>query len=70
MGKKLTNAAIKAIGFLGSALLTIFAGIFGLMAISALVLSIIEKDFYSVIGCLSCAVISWTMWSIRKDTLL
>lgn len=61
---------LKIMGFLGSALLTIFAGIFGLMTVAALVDSIIDPSVFSVIGCAGCAVVAWILWSIRKHTLL
>jgi hypothetical protein len=70
MKKKVLNAFIKAIGFAGSLLLTIFAGIFAMISLSALIVSIIEKDFYSVIACLASGVIAWVLWDVRKDTLV
>jgi hypothetical protein len=70
MEKKVLNAFIKAIGFAGSLLLTIFAGIFAMISLSALIVSIIEKDFYSVIACLASGVIAWVLWDVRKDTLV
>ena len=61
---------LKVIGFAGSVLLTIFSGLFALISLSCLVLSIIDKDVISVIGCLASGFIAWVMWSIRKDTLV
>lgn len=61
---------LKIMGYLGSALLTIFAGIFALVAIAALVDSIIDTSVFSVIGCAGCAAAAWMLWSVRKDTLV
>lgn len=61
---------LKVIGFAGSVLLTIFSGVFAMVSLSALVVSVIEKDFFSVIACLASGVIAWVLWDIRKDTLV
>lgn len=61
---------MKLIGFAGSILLTIFAGIFAMMSLSALFLSIIEKDPISVMGCIASGIVAWILWDIRKDTLV
>lgn len=61
---------LKVVGVAGCLMLTIFAGLFALMSISCLVVSIIEKDIMSVIGCLATGFIAWVTWSIRKDTLV
>ena len=61
---------LKVIGFAGSLMLTIFAGIFALLSITCCIVSIVEKDFMSVIGCAAAGFLAWMMWSIRKDTLV
>lgn len=61
---------LKVLGFLASALLTIFAGAFGLLAIFALIQSIANPSIFSFMGCAACSVFSWMFWSIRKDTLI
>lgn len=61
---------LKVLGFLASALLTIFAGVFGLLAIVALIQSITNPSIFSFIGCAACSVFAWMFWSIRKDTLV
>ena len=61
---------LKVIGFAGSLMLTIFAGIFALVSISCLCMSVIEADVICAIGCMASAFIAWMMWSIRKDTLV
>ena len=67
---KVSKKFLAVIGFAGSALLTIFSGIFALISLSALVVSVIEKDLLSVLACVAAGVISWIMWSVRKDTLV
>ena len=67
---KATKACLKLIGFAGSILLTIFAGIFAMMSLSALFLLIIEKDPISVMGCIASGIVAWILWDIRKDTLV
>lgn len=70
MESMVSKTFLKVIGFAGSVLLTIFSGLFALISLSCLVLSIIDKDVVSVIGCLASGFIAWVMWSIRKDTLV
>lgn len=61
---------IKVMGFAGSVLLTIFAGIFAMMAICCIVMSVIDKDIISVILAAFCGLVAWIIWSVRKDTLV
>ena len=70
MESMVSKTFLKVIGFAGSVPLTIFSGLFALISLSCLVLSIIDKDVISVIGCLASGFIAWVMWSIRKDTLV
>ena len=67
---KVSKKFLAVIGFAGSVLLTIFSGIFAMISLSALVASVIEKDLLSVLACVAAGVISWIMWSVRKDTLV
>lgn len=64
------KAFMKAIGFGGSLLLTMFAGLFGMVSLSALVMSVIDKDLFSVIGSAVAGFLAWMCWSIRKDALV
>lgn len=68
--RKINDLAAKIIGFLGCAMLTIFAGMFALSAIGTLVISIIDKCFFTTIACAACAFIAWCLWSVRKDVLV
>lgn len=67
---KVSKKFLAVIGFAGSVLLTIFSGIFAMISLSALVVSVIEKDLLSVLACVAAGVISWIMWSVRRDTLV
>lgn len=67
---KVSKKFLAVVGFAGSVLLTIFSGIFAMISLSALIVSVIEKDLLSVLACVAAGVISWIMWSVRKDTLV
>ena len=67
---KATKIICKTIGIAGSVFLTLFSGAFTLLALSALVMSIIDKCLVSVIGCIACAFVACILWSIRKDPLV
>jgi hypothetical protein len=70
MENAVSKTLLKVIGFGGSLLLTTFAGMFGMVSLSALVMSVIEKDLLSVIGSAVAGFLAWICWSIRKDTLV
>lgn len=70
MKTKTLNLIITVLGYFGSLLLTVFSGLFAMISLSALVLSIIEKDLLSVVACGAAGFIAWMMWDIRKDTLV
>lgn len=67
---KAMKTFLKVLGFASSLFLTLFAGIFAMISLSALIVSIIEQDFFSVIGCLASGVVAWILWDIRKDPLV
>ena len=69
METKVAKFAYKAIRFMSSLLLTLLAGVFAIMSLTALFLSIVEKDFVSVIGCVASGFIAWVIWSVRRDVL-
>lgn len=60
---------LKAIELAGCALLTIFAGLFGLLAICALVCSIIDGCLISAVASVASAFLSALCWSLRKTPL-
>lgn len=65
-----SKAFIKAIGFAGCVMLTIFAGIFAMCALCCTVMSIVDKDIFSFILAAFCGFVAWMIWSVRKDTLV
>jgi hypothetical protein len=69
METKVTKLAYKIICFMSSLLLTLLAGVFAFMSLSAFFLSIIEKDLVSVIGCVVAGFLAWVTWSVRRDLL-
>lgn len=70
MESMVSKTFLKVIGFAGSVLLTIFSGVFAMISLSALVVSVIEKDFFSVVVSAGAGFLAWMFWSIRKDTLV
>lgn len=69
MKPKTLNLLIKVLGMLGSLMLTIFAGMFAMVAIACLVSSIVEQSVVSVFGCIGAGAVAWIIWSVRKDVL-
>lgn len=69
MKSKAILIAEKIISVGACMLMTVFAGVFALMSISALVISIVERDFMSVIGCVAAGFLAWVIWSVRRDLL-
>lgn len=67
---KAIDIFLKALGFAGCLLLTIFAGVLALMAISIFIVSIIDGDLIAVGASIACAFLSALCWSIRKNTLV
>lgn len=67
---KAIDIFLKALGFAGCLLLTIFAGVLALMAISIFIVSIIDGELIAVGASIACAFLSALCWSIRKDTLV
>lgn len=70
MEKMVSKTFLKVVGIAGSVLMTIFAGMFAMISLSALLVSVIEKDFFSVVASAAAGFIAWMFWSIRKDTLI
>lgn len=55
----------KIVQFLGSLMMTLFSGIFAMIAICALITSIIEKDIFSAIITCFAALVAWILWDLR-----
>ena len=69
MKTKVIDTFCKVVGILSSAMMTFFAGMFALISISALVVSVVEKDLFSVIASCAAGFAAYITWSIRKDVL-
>ena len=67
--KSLDKIAVRRIGFGVSLFLTICSGIFALISLSALVISIIEKDLFSVIASVFAGFVAFIIWDVRRDLL-
>lgn len=70
MESMVSKTFMKVVGILGCLFLTVMSGIFAMLSLFALVLSIVDKDIVSVMGSVAAGLIAWIMWSVRKDTLL
>lgn len=69
MKSMVSKTLIKVIGFAGSLLLTLFAGMWSLVSLSALFMSIIERDLMNIIGCVAAGAAALFCWSLRKEPL-
>ena len=65
MEAKADKIISKIVQFLGSLMMTLFSGIFAMIAICALITSIIEKDIFSVIITCFAALVAWILWDLR-----
>jgi len=70
MKAMVSKTLARVIGFAGCLLLTLFAGLWGYVSLSALFLSIIEGDLVNVIGCVVAGLAAWFCWSLRKAPLV
>ena len=65
-----SKTLMKVIGIAGSILLTLFAGLWGFVSVSALFISIIEGDLVNMIGCVAAGLAALFCWSLRKAPLV
>ena len=65
----ISKALMKVIGFAAATLLTLFAGMWSLVSLSALFMSIIEPDLMNMIGCVAAGAAALFCWSLRKTPL-
>ena len=70
MDSTVSRTFMKVIGFLGSLFLTLFAGLFGFICLSALFMSIIEGDLMNMVGCAVAGLVAYWCWSLRKAPLV
>lgn len=61
---------MKVIGIAGSILLTIFAGMFGFISVSTLIMSVIDKDILTVAASAAAGFAGWMCWELRKEPLV
>lgn len=69
METKAGKVFLKIIGFLGSLLLTLFTGMFAMITLAALYWSIVDRDLFSVFGCLSAGTLTYVAYNVRRNTL-
>ena len=70
MKAMVSKTFMKVIGFAGCLFLTLFAGLWGFVSLSALFMSIIESDFFNMVGCVAAGAVAWFCWSLRKAPLM
>ena len=70
MASMVSKAFAKIIGFAGSLFLTLFAGMFGFISVSALVMSVIDKDILTVAASAAAGFAGWMCWELRKEPLV
>lgn len=70
MDSMVSKTFLKVLGFAGCVMLTIFAGLFAMCSLCCTIMSIIDKDIFSVILAIFCGFVAWMIWSVRKDTLV
>lgn len=70
MESMVSKTFLKVVGFMGCIFLTFMSGVFAMISLFALVLSVVDKDVVSVMGSITAGLIAWVMWSVRKDTLV
>ena len=67
MESMVSKTFMKVMSFAASLFMTIMAGIFGLLSISCLVMSIIEKDLFTASASAATGFIAYALWSVRRD---
>lgn len=70
MESMVSKTFTKVIGFAGSLFLTLFAGLFGFISVSALVMSVIDKDILTVAASAAAGFAGWMCWELRKTPLV
>lgn len=65
-----SKTLIKVISIGASIMLTVFAGLFAMCSLCCTIMSIVDKDIFSVILAAFCGFVAWIIWSVRKDTLV
>lgn len=67
--KKIMDIALKAIDYATVVFLTLFAGLFALLAFVALVFTFVDGDVFNLIGTAAGSFLAWVTWSVRRDVL-
>lgn len=69
MEEMVSKTFMKVLGLFGCLCLTVFSGIFAMVSLGCLFLSVVERDILTVILSAFAGFVAWVLWSIRKDTL-
>lgn len=67
MEAQVSKTFSKVVSFLGAVLMTILAGIFAMLALSFLFVSIIDGEFFGVAAAAASAFLAALCWSLRRE---
>lgn len=67
--KKITALVYKAIDYATFVFLSVFAAVFALLALVALVFTFVDGEVFNLIGTAAGSFLAWVTWSIRRDVL-
>lgn len=65
--KKIMNIALKSIDYATAGLLTVFAAVFSLLALVALVFTFVDGEVFNLIGTAAGSFLAWVTWTIKED---
>ena len=65
--KKIMTIVYKAIDYATVVLMSVFAAVFALLSLVALVFTFVEGDAFNLIGFAVCAVLAWITWECKGD---
>lgn len=65
--KKIMDIALKAIDYATVVFLTLFAGLYALLAFVALVFTFVDGEVFNLIGTATGSFLAWVTWTIKED---
>lgn len=67
--KKIADIIVKGISYAGFALLTTFAAVLAIIALTAVVFTFVEGDLFNLIIAAIAGFLAWFNWSVRREVL-
>ena len=65
--KKIADIVLKSIDYATAGLLTVFAAVFALLALVALVFTFVDGEVFNLIGTAAGSFLAWVTWTIKED---